>query len=170
LTHLRPFRFVIIFTCCMLFAFGVLVTPPVQSVDVEFSRALVKISRSLVLVCGGHAIQDAAILRSPGGFAVEMRDGCNAINVTILLCSAVLAFPAPWKMKALGLAAGSVVIQALNLVRFISLFYLGQYSMTWFDFVHAYLWESLLVLDTMVVFWLWVNRVARFGAATHAGV
>jgi exosortase H (IPTLxxWG-CTERM-specific) len=170
LTHLRPFRFVIIFTCCMLFAFGVLVTPPVQSVDVEFSRALVKISRSLVLVCGGHAIQDAAILRSPGGFAVEMRDGCNAINVTILLCSAVLAFPAPWKMKALGLAAGSVVIQILNLVRFISLFYLGQYSMTWFDFVHAYLWESLLVLDTMVVFWLWVNRVTRFGAATHAGV
>jgi exosortase H (IPTLxxWG-CTERM-specific) len=170
LTHLRPFRFVIIFTCCMLFAFGVLVTSPVQSVDVEFSRALVKISRSLVLVCGGHAIQDAAILRSPGGFAVEMRDGCNAINVTILLCSAVLAFPAPWKMKALGLAAGSAIIQALNLLRFISLFYLGQYSMTWFDFVHAYLWESLLVLDTMVVFWLWVNRVARFGAATHAGV
>ena len=44
------------------------------------------------------------------------------------------------------------------LARFISLFYLGQYSMTWFDFAHAYLWESLLVLDTMVVFWVWVKR------------
>ena len=92
----------------------------------------------------------------------------NAINVTILLWSAVLAFPAPWKMKAFGLAVGTVVVQALNIVRFISLFYLGQYSMAWFDFAHAYLWESLLVLDTMVVFWLWVNRVAQHRGA-HAG-
>lgn len=169
MNRIRPFRFVTIFACCMLVAFAVLLTPAVQSVDVAFSRALVKVSHGLVLVCGGHATRDAAILRSPGGFAVEMRDGCNAVNVTILLCSAVLAFPAPWRMKVLGLVVGSVIIQVLNIIRFISLFYLGQYSMTWFDFAHAYLWESLLVLDTMVVFWLWVNRVARFGAATHAG-
>ena len=127
--------------------------------DVEFSRVLVKIAHGVVLVCGGHATRDAAILRAPGGFGVEMRDGCNAVNVTILLWSAVLAFPAPWKMKALGVIAGSVIVQVLNIVRFISLFYLGQYSMTWFDFAHAYLWESLLVLDTMVVFWVWVKRV-----------
>jgi hypothetical protein len=42
--------------------------------------------------------------------------------------------------------------------------------MSWFDFAHSYLWESLLTLDTMVVFWLWVNRVTRLGAATHAGI
>ena len=168
LTNIRPSRFVLIFACCLLLAFSVLLTPPVQSVDVEFSRVLVKVSHRLVLACGGHATRDAAILRAPGGFAVEMRDGCNAVNVTILLWSAVLAFPARWKMKALGLLGGSVIVQVLNIVRFISLFYLGQYSLTWFDFAHAYLWESLLVLDTMVVFWLWVNRVARYGSATHA--
>ena len=71
--------------------------------------------------------------------------------------------------KGPGLTAGSLIIQALNIVRFISLFYVGQYSMTWFDFAHAYLWESLLVLDTMVVFWLWVKHTARLGAAPHAG-
>ena len=53
-------------------------------------------------------------MRAPGGFAVELRDGCNAVNVTILLWSAVLAFPAPWKMKALGLLGGSLVIQVTN--------------------------------------------------------
>ena len=154
----------------MLLGFGLLRTPPVQSADVMLSRGLVGISHGVVLACGGHATQDGAILRAPGGFAVEMRDGCNAVNVAILLWSAILAYPAPWKLKALGLVAGSVIVQALNIVRFISLFYLGQYSMHWFDFAHAYLWESLLTLDTMVVFWLWVNRVARLDAATHAGV
>jgi exosortase H (IPTLxxWG-CTERM-specific) len=169
LTNPRPLRFILIFAGCLLFGFAILLTPPVQSVDGEFSRGLVKVSHGLLLACGGHATRDAAILRSPGGFAVEMRDGCNAVNVTILLWSAVLAFPASWKMKALGLLAGSAIIQVLNIVRFISLFYLGQYSMTWFDFAHAYLWESLLVLDTMVVFWFWVNRVARHTAPAHAG-
>ena len=168
MTKLRPFRFVLIFTCSTLIGFGILFTPPVQLLDVRFSQALVHVSRGLIAGCGGHATRDGAILRAPEGFGVEMRDGCNAVNVTILLWSAVLAFPASWKMKALGIAAGSLIIQVVNIVRFISLFYLGQYSMTWFDFAHAYLWESLLVLDTMVVFWLWVKHAERPGAAAHA--
>jgi len=169
-TKLRPFRFILIFTCCVLFAFGLLLTPPVQSVDVRFSRTLVKVAYCLVMIGGGHATRDAATLRAPGGFGVEMRDGCNAVNVTILLWSAVLAFPAPWKMKTLGLAAGSAIVQVLNMMRFISLFYLGQYSMTWFDFAHAYLWESLLALDTLVVFWLWAKRAMRPRASPDARI
>lgn len=168
MTQLRPFRFVIIFSCCALGAFGILNTPPLQWLDVHFSRALVWLAHGLIAGSGGHAVRDGAILRAPGGFGVEMRDGCNAINVTILLWSAVLAFPASWKTKALGLVIGSLILQMLNIVRFISLFYLGQFSMTWFDFAHAYLWESLLVLDTMVIFWLWVKHGARSGVAAHA--
>jgi exosortase H (IPTLxxWG-CTERM-specific) len=86
------------------------------------------------------------------------------VNVTILLWAALFAFPAPWKMKTVGLAAGTLAIQLLNVARFISLFYIGQYSASWFEFAHGYLWETLLMLDTTVVFWLWVRRVSRAGA------
>jgi len=168
LIHIRPLRFILIFACCLLAGFGALITGPVQSVDGKFSQALVSVAHGVIRVCGGHATRDAAILRSPGGFAVEMRDGCNAVNVTILLCSAVLAFPASWKMKAAGLLAGAAIIQVVNIFRFITLFYLGQYSMAWFDFAHAYLWESLIMLDTVVVFWYWVTRVLRSGAVANA--
>jgi exosortase H (IPTLxxWG-CTERM-specific) len=168
LTNIRPLRFTLIFAGCLLIGFGVLLTPPVQSVDGQFSRALVSVSHGLIRMFGGHATRNAAILRAPGGFAVEMRDGCNAVNVSILLWSAVLAFPATWKMKAIGLLAGTAIVQVVNVFRFITLYYLGQYSMTWFDFAHAYLWESLIMLDTMVIFWFWVTRVLRAGAAPHA--
>lgn len=156
----RPARFAAIFAGLLLLGFGVLLTPPVQAIDLKFSQTLVWFSHALVVALGGHAMRDAAILRSPSGFGVEMRDGCNAVNVTILLWSAILAFPASSKSKAWGLLAGTAIVQALNIVRFISLFYVGQYSMAWFDFAHAYLWESLLVLDTMVVFGLWVKRAS----------
>jgi exosortase H (IPTLxxWG-CTERM-specific) len=161
----HPGRFAFIFAVCFLFGIGVLLTPPVQAVDQQFSRALVTLSHSLIQICGGKALAAGAVMRDPrSGFAVEMRDGCNAVNVTLLLWSAVLAFPASWQWKAWGLVFGSLIIQALNIVRFISLYYIGQYSMTWFDFAHGYLWESLLMLDTVVVFWLWMNRASRAGA------
>lgn len=157
----RPAHFALVFAACFLTGTALLLVPPVQWMDGGFSRLLVKVSHGLIGICGGAAAETGAILRAPGGFAIEMKDGCNGVNVTILLWAAVLAFPAPWKLKAFGLAAGSLAIQLLNVVRFISLFYIGQYSTTWFEFAHGYLWETLLMLDTTVVFWLWVGRVSR---------
>jgi exosortase H (IPTLxxWG-CTERM-specific) len=165
----RPARFAVLFGVLFLAGIGLVLLPPVQVLDGHFSRVLVKVSHGLIGICGGTAKVEGAILRAPGGFAVEMKDGCNGVNVTILLWSAILAFPAAWRMKVLGLLAGSLAIQLMNVVRFISLFYIGQYSTNWFEFAHGYLWETLLMLDTMVVFWLWVSRVSRAGTVPNAG-
>lgn len=154
-------RFALLFAAGLSVGLALLLTPPVQVLDGWFSAVLVKFAHALILLLGGRASVQGAVLRAGGGFAVQMEDGCNGVNVTILLWSAILAFPAGWKMKAAGLAAGSLVIQILNVVRFITLFYLGQYSMPWFEFAHAYVWESLLILATLVVFGIWTNRVSQ---------
>ena len=60
-----------------------------------------------------------------------------------------------------------MLIQGVNLLRFISLYYLGQYSMRWFNFAHEYLWESLIMLDAMVVFGLWVRQGRSWMAAPN---
>ena len=165
--EIQSLRFALLFLCCFVLGIAVLLIPPVQRVDLRFTQGLVALSHGIIAVCGGHATRQGAILRSPGGFGVEMRDGCNAVNVTILLCSAVFAFPAASKMKVLGILGGAAIIQAVNLFRFITLFYLGQYSMPWFDFAHSYLWESLIVLDTTVVFWYWATHVLRSATVSN---
>jgi exosortase H (IPTLxxWG-CTERM-specific) len=158
-------RFLLVFAACFLLGFAVLVTPNMKQATVTFSRALVSASASLITVFGGTAKvegETGTILRHPShGLAVEMKDGCNGVNVTILLWSAVLAFPASWIHKAKGLLLGGVAIQSINILRFISLFYLLQYNRPLFDFAHDYLWESLVMLDALVVFWLWVHQVFR---------
>ena len=165
--NIRPVRFALIFVSCFVLGIAVLLIPPVQNVDRQFTQGLVALSQKIITICGGHATREGAILRSPDGFAVEMVDGCNAVTVTILLCSAVFAFPASWRMKVLGILGGATIIQIVNLFRFISLFYLGQYSMPWFDFAHAYLWESLIVLDTTVVFWYWATHVLEGASVSN---
>jgi len=154
-------RFVVVFGACFLLGYALLTTPWVKPGMIHFDRVLTRAAGMIIHLCGGHASTDGAILRHPiTGLAVEMKQGCDGVNVTLLLCAAVLAFPASWPLRAKGLMAGCVAIQLVNLVRFISLFYLLQYSQTWFDFAHAYLWESLIMLDALAIFWLWVRIVS----------
>jgi exosortase H (IPTLxxWG-CTERM-specific) len=137
-----------------------------QPVVIGFSRALVTASGALIHLCGGRAQIAGTVLRDPvTGAGIEMKDGCNGLYVTLLLCSALAAFPASWAQRAKGLLIGIAAIQSLNLVRFISLYYLCLYNQAWFDFAHEYLWESLIMLDALAVFWMWVQLVFRSTAA-----
>ena len=95
------------------------------------------------------------------GFAVSIEAGCNGVEATIVLLAAILAFPAPWKHKLAGLAAGIVAVQGLNILRVISLFYLGQWDYQVFEWAHLYVWQALIMLDVLVVWLVWVRTLPR---------
>jgi exosortase/archaeosortase family protein len=54
-----------------------------------------------------------------------------------------------------------LAIQALNLVRIVSLFYLVQWSARAFEFAHLYLWQALIMLDVLLAWLLWLRWVTR---------
>lgn len=74
------------------------------------------------------------------GFAVSTKAGCNGVEAAVVVIAGIVAFPASLKNKAIAFLAGFLVIQALNIVRIISLFYLGHWSYTIFE------WFQLLSL------------------------
>lgn len=165
----RMRRFVVVFAICLLLGFGLVLAPFAQPVVNSFTEGLVQVSGRLIRFFGGGAVVRGNLLESPAShFEIQMVNGCNALNVTLLLWAAVLAFPSSWSQKAKGLLAGTAAIHVVNVVRFISLFYLGQYNRAWFDFAHWYLWESVMMLDTLVVFWIWVHMVRRSGSMPDA--
>ncbi len=115
----------------------------------------------MIRLFGGNAAAQQVILRNPSnGFAMEVLDGCNGDDVVVLLWAAILAYPASWLQKGKGLLAGTATIYVINFLRIISLFYLGQYNTQWFEFAHLYVWESVFVLLTLTIFWMWVRRMA----------
>ena len=163
-------RFVLVFALCVLAGFGLLTAPFTERPIAVFTRSLVDISVVLINGLGGHSAAEGDIMRNPvNGFAIRMANGCNGLHVTIILWAALLAFPATWTWKLKGLAAGSAAIHGVNLIRFISLFYLGQYAPNWFEFAHTYFWESMILLDALAIFWLWVYLASRPAAVAHAG-
>jgi len=158
----KPRTFIAVFAAAALALFAILLAAPIRPFVDGFSAHLAFVSARLITVCGGKCLQHGAILSSSsGGFAMEVRDGCNGVNVVILLWAAILAYPSNIKWKLIGLGGGLAAIQLVNLFRLISLFYLGQYSPSMFEFAHLYLWETLIIIDAMVVFGLWSKRAAR---------
>ena len=55
-------------------------------------------------------------------------------------------------------------VQAANLLRVISLYYVGQWNRDVFEFARLYLWQALIMRDVLVVWLLWLRWVAH-----HAG-
>ena len=156
-------RFLLLFVVYLAVLFALELLQPVDRwVILPFTAAIAKISVAIVGLFDSHAIAYGKILQSTSNdFAIPIERGCNGVEAVIILVSAMLAFPAPWKHRLIGIGLGFVAIQALNLVRIISLFYLGQWNRMWFDWFHLYLWQALIVLDALVAFLVWLRYLPR---------
>ena len=157
------FRFTALFCTFLAVLFALEVTKPVDDhVIVPFTTGLAKLSTTLISAFDSDAVSAGKVIRSTAnGFAVSIERGCNGIEAVIILFAAIFAFPATLRQKLAGFAVGFVAIQGLNLVRIISLFYLGQWSMTWFEWFHLYLWQALIIIDALVVWLLWLRWLSK---------
>jgi len=131
-----------------------------QNIILPWTEFLANLSSALVRFFDSNAVAQGILLRdSVSGFAVSIQPGCNGIEAAIVLIAAMAAFPATIKQKISGIMIGFVAIQALNVLRIISLFYLGQWNMILFEWAHLYIWQALIMLDVFIVFILWIKFI-----------
>ncbi len=156
-------RFLLIFLGVLLTLFSLEMLAPVQAAVIHpFTSLLAKISAFLTTFFDQDVVSEGRLLiDQPSGFAVSIESGCNGVEATIVLIAAVLAFPAPWRARITTIIAGFFAIQALNIVRIISLFYLGQWNEEIFAFSHLYLWPALIMLDVLLVFLVYLHVLGR---------
>jgi exosortase H (IPTLxxWG-CTERM-specific) len=156
-------RFFLAFLIVQGVLFGLELTPWAQQwFVVPWTDTLARISAGIVQWFDSGVLAHGKILQSTrNGFAVSIEAGCNGVEATIVLLAAILAFPAPWKRKLVGLAVGVAAVQGLNVIRVISLFYVGQWNLAIFEFAHRYVWQALIMLDVLIVWLLWVRTLPR---------
>jgi exosortase H (IPTLxxWG-CTERM-specific) len=156
-------RFFVLFILIQAVLFGLELTPVVQQwFVIPWTDTLAAVSSWLVRVFDPSVMAIGKILRSTASdFAVSIEAGCNGVEATIVLVAAILAFPAPWRSKIVGLVVGILAVQGLNVVRVISLFYLGQWDRQWFEWAHLYVWQALIMLDVLIVWLIWVRTLPR---------
>lgn len=89
----------------------------------------------------------------------EVIEECVGISEGILFLLALLAFPASWRMRALGLAFGLPLIYAMNLLRLAGLILVEKHYPASAEFFHVYLGQLSLTLIMIAIWFLWAHRV-----------
>lgn len=153
-------RFLILFLAILGISFTVVALKPVdQAFVVPFTTLVAKISGQLLVLFGEDLTVNGCQLTSPR-FAVTIYNGCNGLITSLIFISGVLAFPARWPAKILGVIGGLLAIQAINLVRIISLFYIGIFFPSFFNSSHIFIWQSIVILFGVGLWMFWADRFA----------
>ena len=161
--HLGMVRFFGLFVLYLVALFAAELTPPVQrAVVVPWTEGLADMCATLITLFDPHVVVFGKVIQSTTrAFALSIEAGCNGVEAAIILIAAMLAFPAPWMHRVLGIAGGLAAVQLLNVVRVISLFYLGQWNMGVFEWAHLYAWQVLIMLDVLLVWMIWIRTLPR---------
>lgn len=156
----RELTFLILFVVLLGGSFTLISLNWVNDHVIEpFTGGIAKVSGATLDLLGQDVRMQGTIIRGKR-FAVNIRNGCNGVEAMLIFLAAVLAFPAPWRARLLGLALGMVAIQAVNLVRVVALYLTGAYFPSWFDASHTVVWQTVVILFSVLLWILWANRLA----------
>lgn len=94
------------------------------------------------------------------GFRALVVEACNGFLPTAIYVAAVLAFPCPMRARVWGVLLGVPAIQAINVLRVVTLMVLGAHWPAAFERMHIYFWQTLVITCTMAVWMTWVETFA----------
>jgi exosortase H (IPTLxxWG-CTERM-specific) len=156
-------RFLVIFLAILGVAFTTIALNQVNdAVVIPYTGFVARLSGAVLGLLGEDITVAGCDVSSPR-FAVTIYNGCNGLITSLIFVSGVLAFPASWRAKAVGVVAGLLAIQAINLVRIVSLYYIGVFLPDYFDESHILIWQSLVILAGVGLWIVW----ARSAATAH---
>ena len=152
-------RFFILFVIIQVSLFAFELTPVGQQyVVIPFTELIAKISVFIIQFFDPQVVsRGIEVWTQNYSFGIAIKAGCNGVEAVIVLIAAIIAFPSTIKAKIIGIISGFLAIQFMNLLRIISLFYIGQWNQNAFEWAHLYIWQVLIMLDVLVVFLVWLR-------------
>lgn len=144
---------------------GVLLTALVESdrfgrpLHAPLTRWLALVASACLRVLGPSSHSASLVVYA--GFTLEIVPACDGLLPSALFAAAVLAYPSRWIDKGKGLLFGLPAIALVNLGRLTSLMVVGARRPDLFEAVHIYAWQALIIAATLLLWLLWVERLAR---------
>ena len=88
---------------------------------------------------------------------IRILSECTALYPVVIFLSAVVASPASWTHKLVGVL-GVPILAVINLLRIVSLCYVDRWFPRAMDTAHFVVWQSLMVFFTVLLWLLWAAR------------
>ena len=151
-------RFCLLFLV-LLVGFSIILSQrPVEKLFSTPFTTVIASQAAWILNAIGMDVVARGVSISGEGFSVKILGNCNAIFETMLFLSAIIAFPASIKEKALGGGLGTVFIYLLNLIRVVVLYLIGVYAPDYFDQSHVYVSQTIFIVMVAMFWLLWIGK------------
>lgn len=119
----------------------------------------------IAAVCGailnllGEEVSINGVVIRADGFSVMVIGECSGVFLLPPLLSFIAAWPAIVKKRMAGWIVGTTFIFSLNICRIVLLFLTGTRFPGLFDFVHAYLFQILMMGCVIFAIIAWLHRI-----------
>ncbi len=121
---------------------------------------LARITSGLLNLLGHRTVVTGNTIAS-GLFGITVVTACTGLFTTGLFLIAVVAFPVGWRSKLLGVGLGVAGVFLVNIVRLVSLYYIGVHLPGFLDSAHQLVWQSVLIVFAVALWLLWAGRWAH---------
>ena len=123
-------------------------------------RGLARVTSGILNLLGHQTVVTGNTVSSRV-FGITVVTACTGLFTTGLFLIAVIAFPSRWTSKLIGVGLGVGGIFLLNVVRLVSLYFIGVHLPGFLDQAHQLVWQSVLIVSAVALWLLWAGRWAR---------
>ena len=156
-------RFVIIYFVLMGLFFFLMGFAPLQKyfdVNDLYSKAIVFVTHNILTLFQVQSAYHGTVI-SLQGISLQVLFGCNGLEAVMIYAIAILAFPAPWKKKMLGIVGGVVILQIINIVRIVGLAYAAVNYRSLFKILHIYVAQGVMIAIALGIFFLYLSYARK---------
>ncbi len=121
------------------------------------------ISSSILNLFGQNTTSNGELIQS-NKFSMQVKKGCDAIAPMILFIISIAFFPTQHKKKILGIILGIAFLAVLNIIRIVSLYFVGAYTNEIiFEIVHVDIWQIFFIVLTLFawIYWLKISYLDK---------
>ncbi|GBD26523.1 hypothetical protein HRbin30_01855 [bacterium HR30] len=151
-------RFVGVFFGCLLAFSALTAAVGLQNRLGLAEQSIARAAAYLARLGGSRAEVVEGNIILTGEARLQVNHECTGVFVFVVLLSFMLAYPAPWGRKILGMLAGVVLLSAVNIARIATLVRLVDFYPGLFEYFHEYVWQGLFLMLTTLYAMAWVER------------
>ena len=121
-----------------------------------YSGTTAWLSAKLLSAAGIKVSSSGPLVHLPGR-SLRIAFGCNGLEAVVIYGAAILAYPSSWPYKFKGLVYGLVFLQVINLLRIVGLGIAAVKIPRWFEYMHYYIAQGLMIAVALGIFMLWLR-------------
>jgi exosortase/archaeosortase family protein len=93
------------------------------------------------------------------GLTLDIHYECTGAYVLLILATFVVAYPARWSQRIIGLLIGIAALTLVNILRISVLVRVAEIRPDLFPYFHEYVWQGVFLVLVIVYAMRWVERL-----------